>query len=153
MAHTPFNLQDSLIAYGDDKRAAPVPWSLAELGDAAINCTLGLAEFSADDSVHAHHWECHPGGDEILCVLEGRLIAAVDRDGAIEEVLIAKGEAFIVPRASWHRVRVLEPGRLLFFTPRAGTALRPHASVAAGTTDLPKGALLPFPTSRNEVTS
>ena len=95
MPHAPFNLQDSLIAYGDDKRAAPVSWSLAELGDAAIDWTLGFAEFSADDSVHAHH--------------------------------IAKGEAFIVPRASWHRLRVLEPGRLLFFTPRAGTAPRPHA--------------------------
>jgi mannose-6-phosphate isomerase-like protein (cupin superfamily) len=153
MAHGPFSLQDSLIAYGPDKGAAPLPRSPAAFGDAAVNCLLGTVDFTDDESVHADHWECHPDGDEVLCVLEGRLLAAVDRDGATEEAVIGRGQAFIVPRASWHRLRVLEPGRLLFVTPRAGTALRPHASAAAGTTDLQKGALLPFPTSGNEVTS
>ena len=126
MIHAPFSLQYGLIAYGDDKRAAHVPLSLPSLGDAAVDCILGVVDFYDDESVHADHWECHPGGDEILCVLEGRLLATVTRDGATEEAVIAKGQAFIVPRAGWHRLRVLEPGRLLFFTPSAGTELRPH---------------------------
>jgi mannose-6-phosphate isomerase-like protein (cupin superfamily) len=77
------------------------------------------------------HWECHPEGDEILCVLEGRLLDAVNRDGDTQEAVIEKGQAFIVPRASWHHLRVLEPGRLLFFTPTSGTALRLHTSEEA----------------------
>jgi mannose-6-phosphate isomerase-like protein (cupin superfamily) len=152
MAHGPFSLQESLIAYSRDKGAAPVPRSPAAFGDAAVNCLLGTVDFADDASVHADHWECHPDGDEVLCVLEGRLLAAVDRHGTTEEAVIGRGQAFIVPRRSWHRLRVLEPGRLLFFTPRAGTVLRPHASAAAGTTEPPKGALLPLPRAENEVT-
>lgn len=132
MRHAPFSLLDSLIAYGDDKRVARVSQTLAALHhDAAVSSILGIFSFSDDDSVHADHWECHPAGDETLYVLEGRLLVAIDLDGVTEEVVIEKGQAFIVPKASWHRLRVLEPGRLLVFTPRAGTTLRPHVSETA----------------------
>jgi mannose-6-phosphate isomerase-like protein (cupin superfamily) len=40
--------------------------------------------------------------------------------------VIAQGQAFIVPRGCWHRLSVLEPGRLVFLTPTAGSERRPH---------------------------
>ena len=66
MAHAPFSLQDSLIAYGDDRRAARIARQMAERGDAAAKCLIGIVEFSGDASVHADFWEYHPTGDEVL---------------------------------------------------------------------------------------
>jgi mannose-6-phosphate isomerase-like protein (cupin superfamily) len=121
MSSHAFSLQNSLISYCADGRATPV---LRPDWREGGYCALGIADFHDDQSVHADHWECHPAGDEILCVLEGRLLATVDRDGAVEDAVIEQGQAFIIPRQSWHRLRVLEPGRLLFFTPRAGSQIR-----------------------------
>lgn len=101
--------------------------TFAELDHASSDCILGINDFSDDDSVHADHWECHPEGDETLCVLEGRLLVVIEQEDDTRQVVIEKGQTFIVPRACWHRLQVLEPGRLLFFTPAAATELRPRA--------------------------
>jgi mannose-6-phosphate isomerase-like protein (cupin superfamily) len=130
-----FSLQDSLISYIADRRAARVPKLNDRRGTIEDNCAFRIVSFHDDHSIHANYWERHPAGDEILCVLEGCLLATVDRDGATEDAVIEPGQAFIVPRQSWHRLRVLEPGRLLFFTPRAGSQRRPHDIGAAGQTN------------------
>jgi mannose-6-phosphate isomerase-like protein (cupin superfamily) len=138
----PFRLQDSLIAYGDDLHVLHAAQSLAELRaqsrddlpDEKIRSVLGIFEFHDDDSVHADHWECHPTGDESLCVLKGRLLIEIDFDGVTQSAVLGKGQAIIVPRGRWHRLRVVDPGRLLFFTPAAGTTLRPVAACAASAT-------------------
>jgi mannose-6-phosphate isomerase-like protein (cupin superfamily) len=98
---------------------------------------FGVVDFVDDDSIHADYWERHPAGDEILCVLEGRLIASVDGEGGAEEAVIEAGQVLIVPRRRWHRLQVLEPGRLLFFTPAAGSQLRPCAKEEARPSPLP----------------
>ncbi|WP_377355106.1 cupin domain-containing protein [Phenylobacterium terrae] len=120
-------MQDSIIAYGVDGRASLVEQPLETLEESAFSHLVGVIEFTDDESVHADHWEIHPGGDEILYVLEGRLLAVIEHDGRPEEAVIAAGQGFVMPRASWHRLKVLEPGRLLFFTPTQGIALRPVA--------------------------
>jgi mannose-6-phosphate isomerase-like protein (cupin superfamily) len=120
------NLDDGLIAYGKDGRAGHVPWSELARSDKSLDLTVGAFPFSTDASVHADHWERHPAGDEILCVLAGRLLVDVQHDGTSEEVRVDAGHVLIVPQGSWHRLRVLVPGRLLAVTPRAGTTLRPH---------------------------
>lgn len=126
MVNAPFVMQDSIIAYGVNGRAKVVEQPLETLEEAEFSHLVGLVDFTDDESVHADHWEVHPGGDEILYVLEGRLLAVIERDGgAEEEAVIAAGQGFLVPGASWHRLKVLEPGRLLFFTPTKGIALRP----------------------------
>ena len=125
------SLQDSLLSHTADGRTPCVPQPFDWRGKVDDNCMYGIIDVHDDYSVHADHWEYHPAGDEILYVLEGRLLATVDRDGATEEAEIERGQAFIVPRQSWHRLQVLEPGRLFFFTPRAGTQLRPHDTGAA----------------------
>lgn len=132
MANAPFKMQDSIIAYGVDGRASRVEQPLETLEESAFSHLVGVITFTDDESVHANHWEIHPGGDEILYVLEGRLLAVIERDGGAEQAVIVAGQGFVMPRASWHRLKVLEPGRLLFFTPTEGIALRPVAPDAVG---------------------
>lgn len=132
MVHAPFSLRDSPIAYRDDKSAFRITQPQAAFRDAATGCMFGIAAFADDESVHADRWERHPAGDEILCVLEGRLLVVVDHHGTNECAVIEEGQAFVVPRAHWHRLQVVEPGRLLFLTPPAGTTLRPHAGEEGG---------------------
>jgi mannose-6-phosphate isomerase-like protein (cupin superfamily) len=126
MALTPFSLADSLIAYTDARRATRLERSFAEFQNPDHDYLLTVFDFDDDRSLHADHWERHPSGDEILCVLQGRLLAAVEAAGGAEEAEIGEGQAVIFAKAAWHRLRVLEPGRLLVFTPRAGSELRPH---------------------------
>jgi mannose-6-phosphate isomerase-like protein (cupin superfamily) len=128
VTRTAFDLGDRLIAYDDDMRAVAMPQRLNAFDATAAASIMGVVAFTDDDCVHADHWECHPAGDEVLVVLEGCLTATVDRTGAIGEDTIGPGQAFIVPRACWHRLKVVQPGRLLFFTPVAGTRLRPHVA-------------------------
>jgi mannose-6-phosphate isomerase-like protein (cupin superfamily) len=119
-----FNLEDCLIVYGADGQASRIARRFDQNNDAQDICALGIAAFTDDRSVHADHWEIHPAGDEILCVLEGRLLARLEGEGVVEEAVIEAGQALIVPRGRWHRLQVLEPGRLLFATPRPGSRLR-----------------------------
>jgi len=121
----PFDLSDSFIAYTDARRAKRLARSFGEFQNPEHDYLFVAFDFEDDASVHADHWERHPGGDEILCLLQGRLLAAVEADGATQEAVIEEGQAVIFPKAAWHRLRVLEPGRLIVFTPRAGSELRP----------------------------
>jgi len=132
MVSRTFSLRDTLISYSDDRRAARLPRSRDGHERMQDGCTLGVVAFHDDRSVHADCWECHPAGDEVLCVLEGRLLVTPDRGGATEDAVIGQGQAFIVPRRTWHRLLVLEPGRLPFLTPRAGARRRRHETGAAG---------------------
>ncbi|HEX2561113.1 cupin domain-containing protein [Phenylobacterium sp.] len=125
------DLQDRFLVYDEGRGAFTVSKLLDGLSDADDVFLIGVSDFSDDASVHADHWEIHPAGDEILCVLQGRLLATVDQDGAVEAAEIGPGEALIVPKRSWHRLQVLKPGRLLFFTPTAGVAHRPHEPAAS----------------------
>lgn len=126
MSPQTFSLQDHLISCGRDGNAFRIQKPVDGSWKIEDGCTLGIFDFHDDRSVHADYWESHPTGDEILCVLQGRLLASVDHDGATEDAEIGEGQALIVPQGRWHRLRVLEPGRLVVFTPRAGTRLRQH---------------------------
>lgn len=125
MAHTAFSLEDNLVAYAGGSRASILAALPEAFDDIDVGCLLGLIAFDDAASVHADHWEIHPEGDEVLVVLDGRLRVVIDRDGVSETSELGTGEALIVPRACWHRLDVVIPGRMLFLTPGAGTALRP----------------------------
>ena len=122
-----FDLRDAMIAYADDGRARLVPRRFDRV-DPDDRFNMAIADFSDDASVHADHWEIHPAGDEILCVLTGRVVVTIERGEAVEEAAIGPGQAFIVPAGAWHHLNVVEPGSLLVVTPRAGSQLRPVAS-------------------------
>jgi mannose-6-phosphate isomerase-like protein (cupin superfamily) len=77
-----------------------------------------------------HRGELHPDGDELLYVISGRVEVILD-DGdetavGTERVeTLGPGEAFIVPKGTWHRVHVVEPSHFLHVTPGPGGAHRP----------------------------
>ena len=78
-----------------------------------------------------HNGELHPDGDELLYLISGRARVILD-DGDQEHVgtervqELEAGQAFIVPKGTWHRIDVLEPGRLVHITPGPGSAHRPR---------------------------
>ncbi len=143
MIEKPFKLTDGLLALDGDQRAAWVEKSHTAVRAAGAVRVLGMTAFCDDDSVHADYWEIHPAGDEILYVMEGRLLAFVASGDAVLEAVVEPGHALVVPQAHWHRLRVLEPGRLLFLTPTAGTGLRaatPDGALPDDAADLPPTA-------------
>ena len=122
----PFEFAPARIAYDGNYRAKKVDWPpvAAQLQNAS--CLFGLWDISDDESVHADHWERHPAGDETLVVVEGALRLFFDADAPDwPPVLISAGMALIVPAGRWHRLEVVEPGKLLTFTPAEGGELRP----------------------------
>ena len=63
-----------------------------------------------------HGGEVHPDGDEILYVISGGL--SVSCDSAPDETLrLGPGDACLVTKGEWHRVRVLEKTQLVHITP------------------------------------
>jgi len=70
-------------------------------------------------------WEKHPAGEEIVYLLSGAVDFVLDLpDG--EQVVELRGQAgCVVPRDTWHRSIVIEPGDMLFVTPGEGTSHRP----------------------------
>lgn len=119
----PFELQERLVSFGHDGRATDV--AIADLSRRRHEWLMGVVDTVDDRSVDAAFWEMHPDDDEILYVLEGRVAVTLVREEApATTVALAAGQAFIVPRAVWHRLQVLAPGRLLFMTPMAGTEHR-----------------------------
>jgi mannose-6-phosphate isomerase-like protein (cupin superfamily) len=61
-----------------------------------------------------HNGEMHPDGDELIIVLDGRIV--VTCDGAVP-VTVEAGQAHIIPRGTWHRVIPQGRCRLLYATP------------------------------------
>lgn len=77
--------------------------------------TLGVLHMDGDAP---HDGERHPDGDELLFVVSGRMLVALDepvRDAVVKE--LGPGQGCVVPKGCWHRVRVLEPGTLIHLTP------------------------------------
>lgn len=72
-------------------------------------------------------WERHPGGEEVVVLLSGRVDIVQEIDGEPRTVELRPGEALVNPKNVWHTARVHEPGLGLFITPGDGTEHRPLA--------------------------
>lgn len=83
--------------------------------------TIGIVTMVHDAP---HRGEVHPDGDEILYVISGRLRVTGESEpnAAIE---LGAGDACIVPKGEWHRVRVLEKTQLIHITPGPNGDHRP----------------------------
>jgi quercetin dioxygenase-like cupin family protein len=66
-------------------------------------------------------WERHPGGDELVLLLSGRVEVFQELSAGTEVVELRTGRAMINPKGVWHTSDVHEPGLALFITPGAGT--------------------------------
>jgi mannose-6-phosphate isomerase-like protein (cupin superfamily) len=98
----------------------------AERGRTDADWIIGIKAVSDGASVHANHWERHPRGEEVLALLDGRVSVILDGDAArpAGEGPGAAGQLLVVPRGTGHRLRVEQPGRLLFVTPSQGSEHR-----------------------------
>jgi len=124
-----FPLDGHLLALYPGALAATLPFQARGKNDA--DWIIGVKHVSDAQSVHGDHWERHPHGDETLCLLEGGLELVLQTDaGAEQRVALQAGQACIVARGTWHRLRVEAPGRLLFITPSVGSE---HRKVDGGT--------------------
>jgi mannose-6-phosphate isomerase-like protein (cupin superfamily) len=70
-------------------------------------------------------WEMHPAGEELLFLVSGAVDVVMERDGEEWSRPLEAGQACVVPRGAWHRVRVHTPGQMLFVTYGEGTEHRP----------------------------
>jgi quercetin dioxygenase-like cupin family protein len=92
-------------------RAWDAPRMLGSLDQATIMVTkfAGLAP-----------WERHPGGDELIVVLEGGgEITVLTDDGPVVAEL-RPGRLFVCPRGLWHRAHAEPAMTALYVTPIAG---------------------------------
>lgn len=71
------------------------------------------------------HWEMHPGGDEVLIVLEGEVRMIFERPDGEESFDLSPGATLIVPAGTWHRAVAQKQLRMLFMTYGEGTQHKP----------------------------
>ncbi|HET7364680.1 MAG TPA: cupin domain-containing protein [Burkholderiales bacterium] len=121
------NLASTFVVLHPDPSATPVeltPSLYDELerrydgfrGHVLVSCF----SFDADWPV----WERHPAGDEIVCLLSGRVRLVLE--GAAAPVELKDAGAFIiVPKGTWHTAKTSMPTTMLFVTPGAGTEHKP----------------------------
>lgn len=70
-------------------------------------------------------WERHPGGDEVVVLLSGRVemvLRQAQGDKCVE--LTQPGSFVIVPAGIWHTAKTTVSTRMLFVTPGEGTENR-----------------------------
>jgi len=112
-----------LLALRADAGVGVLPFSAR--GDADAQWVVGLRHVSDCASVHGDHWERHPRGDEVLCLLDGSVQVVLGSAGQPERTLALRaGQAVVVPQGHWHRLHIEEPGRLIFITPSQGSEHR-----------------------------
>ena len=71
-------------------------------------------------------WECHPEGDEIVIVLEGRAVFIQEIGGEVRRAAVGPGSTMINPAGVWHTADVEEPMKAIYITPCPGTQHRPR---------------------------
>jgi hypothetical protein len=86
---------------------------------------VGVHAFNTNDDVHASQWERHPRGDELLCLVSGRVDVVFDDSTGARHVPLTPLHGVIVPQSTWHRLLVEEPGVVVSVTPHADTEHRP----------------------------
>lgn len=85
--------------------------------------TIGVSTV-ADEGPHGG--ECHPDGDELLVVVEGRVVVRLELPEGERDVEVGAGEAIVVPRGTWHRILPTDsPAEVLNVTPGPGGDWRP----------------------------
>ncbi len=78
-----------------------------------------------------HRGEVHPDGDELLYLASGAITVQLELPGGDRTVEVAAGEALVVPKGTWHRINLREPGRLIHITPGPNGDHRPLGGPSA----------------------
>lgn len=69
--------------------------------------------------------EMHPDADEFLYLVSGRVRVRLELADGDREAEVAPGQCLVVPRGTWHRIIVDEPGQLINVTPGPGGQNQP----------------------------
>ena len=82
------------------------------------------------DGAPPHRGEVHPDGDEFLYVVSGMIELILDDgdEGAVgteTKVVLRAGDAYVVPRGTWHQLETVEPTYLVHVTPGPNGGHRP----------------------------
>jgi mannose-6-phosphate isomerase-like protein (cupin superfamily) len=73
-----------------------------------------------------HNGEMHPDADELLLLITGGVDVLLEVDGGIQTLELSAGDACVVPKGVWHRIRLRqEPSQLVHITPGPGGQWRP----------------------------
>ena len=118
-AGEPFELAGSSGWSG--RRVAPCSWRRS--GTWRIDGYT--IESSALGGPPMHNGELHPDADELLYLLSGRIRVRLELEGGDQEAEVRPGQALAIPRDTWHRIIVDEPGQLINVTPGPGGQHRP----------------------------
>ena len=119
-----FALDATYVQLTDDGRAHTIVvdddfWTRIDerpaLHGGRLLCAFDVARGEGD------HSEMHPAGDEILICTAGAIEIVIEDD----VVALGPGDACVVPRATWHRIRSARGGRMISLTPGEGTQHRP----------------------------
>jgi mannose-6-phosphate isomerase-like protein (cupin superfamily) len=96
--------------------------------------TIGAIPSIDIDEPSPHGGEMHPDGDEFLYVVSGTMNLILDDGderaaGAETSVLLRAGDAYVVPRGTWHRIEAVEPSYLIHVTPGPNGGYRPRTAL------------------------
>ena len=133
----PFHLDETPIhigsASGSGSRVVPIPGfgfdPPAFMAYIEEHCTpdapghLVMVETTPKDW---GSWECHPKGDEIVIVLEGRGTFIQEIDGEERRTPVEPGVTIVNPRGVWHTADVQESIKAIYITPCPDTGHRPR---------------------------
>ena len=73
-----------------------------------------------------HNGERHPDADELLFLVSGAVDVLLEVDGVVQSLELNAGDACLVPKGVWHRIRPREePSQLIHVTPGPGGESRP----------------------------
>ncbi len=86
--------------------------------------TEGRMVVVIDEEGPGGHWECHPGGDEVIVCISGTVTVVREVRELTEQVVLRPGEATVNPGGTWHAVDADGAARLLTITPGLGTEHR-----------------------------
>jgi mannose-6-phosphate isomerase-like protein (cupin superfamily) len=126
----PFNLATTYLRLRPDNSAEPLPVN-AEFWPKLMSGQLGT--FHRESLVTMvsfespwNNWEMHPNGDEIVCLVSGKVSMVLEIRG-VEQIakLLAPGDYVLVPKGTWHTARTNEKCTMFFVTPGEGTEHRP----------------------------
>lgn len=116
-----FDLLGSIIGLGKDGAARLVEYRSGP-PPRIDGVTVGVAALMTEPP---HGGEMHPDGDELLYLVSGRLAVELEDRDPPRRVELTPGQAIVVPRGVWHRVRLAEPSQVLYITPGPGGEHRP----------------------------
>jgi len=126
----PHNLTSTYLRLGADSSIEPLKvdekfWPslmTGKFGDFKNEYLVTMLSFDEDWS----SWEQHPNGDEFVFLISGSVNFVLEANGGEQIVALNElGQFVIVPKATWHTAKVLQPASMLFMTPGEGTLNRP----------------------------